>query len=145
MHVKNDFYFISESGDEIADLESEYESESETEYDTSPHHATDTRKQFNLKLVDVFRWLLIFLLTWQIAHCISDAAMNELLESIATTFAVTISSPTALGLSAFPVSLCLAYRYLKVDMDTFVKFVLCPKCLYLYDYNKLYKQIKMAR
>ena len=64
-----------------------------------------------LTLVDVFRWLLIFLLTWQIAHCISDTAINELLESIATPFAVTstmISSPTALGLSAIPVSLYLA-------------------------------------
>ena len=77
--------------------------------------------------MDVFRWLLIFLLTGQmIAHCISDAAMNELLESVATTFAVRSTiSPTALGLSVFPVSLYLAYRYLKVDIDSFVKFVLC--------------------
>ena len=119
-------------------MESEYESESESEEVSSP--IPHDKNLFNF--VDVFRWLLIFLLTWQIAHCISAAAMNELLASIATAFSVTktlVSSSAAMGLSAFPVSLYVAYRYLRVETDTFVKYVLCPKCLSLYDYDHMLK------
>ena len=72
-------------------MESEYESESESESDSEPEDASSfTPHDKNLiNFVDVFRWLLIFLLTWQIAHCISAAAMNELLASIAAAFSVT--------------------------------------------------------
>lgn len=55
-------------------------------------------------------------------------------------FSVTgslISSPVVVGLSTFPASLFLAYKYLKVDTDAFVKYVLCPKCYSLYDYDEI--------
>lgn len=120
-------------------MESEYESESESDSETedvprlAPHDKNFTH---------LFRWLLIFLLSWQIAHCISAVAMNELLTSIATAFSVAktlVSSPAAIGLSAFPVSLFVAYRYLGIERDTFVKYALCPKCLSLYDYDHMLK------
>lgn len=116
------------------ETESEYESDSEPEIlGQSP---PDTQ------FADLFRWLLILILTCHIAHSISGAAINDLLQFIARAFSVTgsiLSSPLGVGLSAFPASLYLAYKYLKIEIDDFQKHVLCPKCYTLYDYGEMLK------
>ena len=90
----------------------------------------------------LFRWLLILILTWHIAHNISGTAINELLQFIAKAFSVTgslVSSPFGMGLSAFPATLYLAYKYLKIELDDFDKYVLCPNCYSLYGYDEMLK------
>ena len=49
------------------------------------------------------------------------------------------SSPVVLGLSTFPATLYLAYKYLKIDSESFTRYVLCPKCYSLYNYNDMLK------
>lgn len=119
-------------------MESEFESDSDTDdSDTEfpENHIEDPPNKFT----DLFCWLLILILSWHIAHNISASAVNELLQFVSTTFSVIgslISSPVMMGLSAFPASLFLAYKYLKVESDAFAKYVICPKCYSLYNYDE---------
>lgn len=121
-------------------MESEYESatDSETELEATPEEFEHN----NNKITDMFRWLLILILTWQIGHCISVAAIGELLQFIAKAFSLAeslLSSPVVIGLSAFPTSIYLAHKYLKIERDNFIKYVLCPKCHTLYNYEEMMK------
>ena len=125
----------NETDSEYSETDSEYESDSEIEF-----KAYQAKESF--KYTDLFRWLLLLILLWHISHCISATAVDEILQFIAKAFSLTenlISSPLALGLSAFPPSLYLAYKYLKIDSNTFTRYVLCPKCYNLYDYNEMLK------
>ena len=114
--------------------ESEYESDSSLEFSARPSQPNEP-----LKFSQLFRWVLILILTWHIAHSISATAINEMLQFLAAAFSVTeglVSCSAAVGLSAFPASLYLAYKFLSVDTDNFSKYVLCPKCHRLYDFTK---------
>ena len=117
------------------ELESEYESDSEPELPDQPENAESVTTPFT----DLFRWLLILILTWHIAHTISGTPINELLQFIARGFSIASSLfclPVGLGLSAFPASLYLAYKYLNIEMDDFHMHVLCPRCYALYNYSE---------
>lgn len=118
-------------------MESEYESatDSETELEATPEEFEHN----NNKITDMFRWLLILILTWQIGHCISVAAIGELLQFIAKAFSLAESLLSSPGLSAFPTSIYLAHKYLKIERDNFIKYVLCPKCHTLYNYEEMMK------
>ena len=118
---------FSECSDD-EDTDSEYESNSEVE--------AMEQQPVGTQYSHLFHWLLILILTWHIAHSISGTAIYELLQFIAKAFSVTgslLSSPFGMDLSAFPASLYLAYKYLKIDLDDFDKYVLCPNCYSLYD------------
>ena len=119
--------------EEETDSDSEYESDSENEF---PEQQMETHQG---KFADLFRWLLILIFTWHIAHDISAAAVDEMLQYISnavSTIESILMSPIAIGLSAFPASLYLGYKYLKLDSD---KYVLCPKCHSLYAYSAMLK------
>ena len=118
-----------------SEYESDYSSESEAESETESNGCSS---QSEIKFSDVFYWLLLLLLTWQISHCISATAIDELLQYITQAFSVMgVLSPSVLiGLSAFPSSLYLAYKYLKIDRDAFSKYVICPKCYSMYNYEQ---------
>lgn len=114
--------------------ESEYESDTESEIEQEA-----LLSEQSTKFTDMFRWLLILILTWQLGHCVSAAAIGELLQFITKAFSVTESlvSPIFIGLSAFPASIYLAHKYLKIDCDNFIKYVLCQKCHTLYNYQEM--------
>lgn len=85
------------------------------------------------------------ILTWHLAHNVSAAALDELLQYISHLFSAAealITSPIAAGLSAFPATLFLAYKFLKIDAENFSRYVLCPKCHSLYDYGEMLKADK---
>lgn len=119
------------------ETDSEYESDSETEV---PDQQTDEPLSF--KFTDLFRWLLILIFMWHIAHNISATAVNEMLQVISTAFSTIesiILSPIAMGISAFPATLYLAYKYLNIDSDQFDRYVLCSKCYTLYNHRDTLK------
>lgn len=118
------------------------EEESEYESDSEPEISNELQAPQPLNFAGVFRWLLILIFTWHIAHNISATAVGEILNYISrtlTTVQALVVSPLAAGLSAFPATLFLAYKYLKIDSETFTRYVLCPKCYTLYDYDKMLK------
>ena len=73
---------------------------------------------------------------------ISALAIGEILQFLSRGFSAieaVISSPVAVGLSAFPATIFLAYKYLKIDTEDIVKHVLCPKCYSLFKYDEMLK------
>lgn len=122
----------TESQEEETDIESEYESDSETECPPTQQSSKP------MKFTDLFRWILMIIIAWHIAHDISALALDALLQLISAI--ESLCSPIALGLSAFPATVYLAYKYLKLDSETFIKHVLCPKCYTLYNYNECLKE-----
>ena len=137
------FFVIADqgTGENVMESDSEFESESEYESDSSlEFSARPSQPKEPLKFSQLFRWVLILILTWHIAHSISATAINEMLQFLAAAFSVTeglVSCSAAVGLSAFPASLYLAYKFLSVDTDNFSKYVLFPKCHRLYDYDEM--------
>lgn len=117
------------------------ETDSEYESDESDSEVPNMLAEEPMKFSDLFRWLLILIFTWQIAHNISANAAAGMLQFISNAFSSieVIVSPVAIGLSAFPASLYLAYKYLKIDSDNFTRHVLCPKCHSLYGYHEVLK------
>jgi hypothetical protein len=94
-----------------------------------------------VKFADLFRWILILFLAWHIAHNISTAALGAILRVLSEAFSSieVLCSPVAVGLSAFPATMYLAYKYLKMNSENYVKHVLCPKCYSLYDHDETLK------
>ena len=131
MMTNNSLHIFTDS-EGVIESESEYESEYESDIALEADPEANSSENNNIIIVDVFRWLLILILTWQIAHCISATAVGKGF--------VCIRKPNVLiGLSAFPASVYVAHKYLNIDCDNFIAYVLCPKCHTLYDYKKMLK------
>ena len=88
----------------------------------------------------IVRWMLIFLCLWSSFCSLSDNALEILLEflravfdSMGTIFPV-IASFTVL----LPRSLRLLRKQLGIDQDQFTKYVVCPKCHQLYNFDDCY-------
>ena len=91
------------------------------------------------KLNSLVFWFVYFLLLWQIAFHISDHGMAWFLRFFVewlNVVGVEISSPELAQLiSIFPGSLHLLRQFLDLERDDFNKFVVCPKCTKLFEYN----------
>ena len=146
---------MTEGGTDEAEHESERESEHESEYetDTETEYESDTgfdpESEFpiqlpingQVKFADLFHWILILFFAWHIAHNVGTVALSAVLQVISKAFSTieVLCSPVAVGLSAFPATIYLAYKYLKIDSENYVKHVLCPKCHCLYNYDEMLK------
>ena len=88
----------------------------------------------------VIRWILLFLCLWSSFCVISDNALEILLEFLRAVFDSMTTIVPAIGSFAvlFPKSLHLLKKQLGIDQDKFIKYVVCPKCNTLYNFDDCY-------
>ena len=93
-----------------------------------------------------------YLMKWQYRYKISDAAITELFKFIeaflwmCTMFGVFTVKNKAVGfLSWIPNSLYKARKLLKLNRDDFDKYVPCPKCDTIYQYDRFYTTNSLGR
>ena len=83
-------------------------------------------------------WLVYFVLVWQYKHHISDNGIEQLLRFMRQLLfcigqIVKEHSDFCLVLAAnLPTTLYSARKFLNIDRDNFVQYVVCPKCTKLY-------------
>ena len=89
----------------------------------------------------IVRWMLLFLCLWASFCSISDNALEILLlflravfDSLATVFPVVAGFATL-----FPQTLHIFRKHLGIDKDKFMKYVVCPKCHSLYNFEDCYR------
>lgn len=112
--------------------------------------------QIRLPSVDVFqtsemhvnakiivRWMLIFLCLWSSFCSLSDNAFDILLAFLRTVFDSmgTIFPLLASFAVIFPKSVHLLRKQLGIDQDKFIKYVVCPKCHSLYNFDDCYETL----
>ena len=82
----------------------------------------------------IIRWILLFLCLWSSFCVISDNALEILLEFLGAVFD-SLATVTA---ASFPKSLNLLKKQFEIDQDEFMKYVVCPKCGTLYNFDDCY-------
>ena len=88
----------------------------------------------------IIRWILLFLCLWSSFCVISDNALEILLEFLRAVFDSLATVIPSIGSFAalFPKSLHLLKKQLGIDKDEFMKYVVCPKCGTLYNFDDCY-------
>ena len=88
----------------------------------------------------IIRWILLFLCLWSSLCVISDNALEILLEFLRAVFDSLATVIPSIGSFAalFPKSLHLLKKQLGIDKDEFMKYVVCPKCGTLYNFDDCY-------
>lgn len=88
----------------------------------------------------IIQWILLFLCLWSSFCVISDNALDILLQFLRAVFDSLATVVPAIGHFAalFPKSLHLFKKQLGIDQDKFVKYVVCPKCHTLYNFDDCY-------
>ena len=89
----------------------------------------------------IIRWILLVLCLWSSFCVISDNAMEILLEFLRAVFDSLATVVPGIGSFAalFPKSLHLLKKQLGIDQDKFIKYVVCPKCDTLYNFDDCYE------
>ncbi|CAH3161327.1 unnamed protein product [Pocillopora meandrina] len=89
----------------------------------------------------IIRWILLVLCLWSSFSVISDNAMEILLEFLRAVFDSLATVVPGIGSFAalFPKSLHLLKKQLGIDQDNFIKYVVCPKCDTLYNFDDCYE------
>ncbi|KXJ06347.1 hypothetical protein AC249_AIPGENE12530 [Exaiptasia diaphana] len=107
------------------------------DHDRSLYH--DVREDHSMQII---KWMMIFLCMWSSYCCISDNAMEILISFIGAVFSSLGSLFPALASVAllFPKSFNLLKQKLGLTKDQFVKFVVCPKCETLYEFDDCYEE-----
>ena len=99
----------------------------------------DNEEEVESTIATTIRWLLLYLLMWAATFGISGNAMDSLINFLHYVFQqLSQYNPFLLAFTAaFPTSLYMVRKYFKLDRDTFIKFVVCPSCHSLYNYEEL--------
>ena len=89
----------------------------------------------------IIRWILLVLCLWSSFCVISDNAMEILLEFLRAAFDSLATVVPGIGSFAalFLKSLHLLKKQLGIDQDKFIKYVVCPKCDTLYNFDDCYE------
>lgn len=117
------------------------ESSSEEEWDESDIDEEEIQHdEINPQAKSFVRWLVALLLAFQAAYAIPYTATHWLFTFLHATFTVLHSvCPTPFiyaVVSLLPCSLYLAWKLVHLHDDDFVRYVVCPKCDSLYDYQE---------
>lgn len=88
----------------------------------------------------IIRWMLIFLCLWSSFCSLSDNALEILLAFLRAVFDSMGSFFPVIASFAvlFPRSVHLLRKQLGIDQDQFIKYVVCPKCHHLYNFDDCY-------
>ncbi|XP_068680399.1 uncharacterized protein [Montipora foliosa] len=92
---------------------------------------------------DVLKEMLIFLCMWSLFCSLSESALeillaflNAVFESIGMIFPLMASSAVL-----FPKSVRLLCKQVGLDKDNFIKYVVCPECHCLYNFDDCYESL----
>ena len=157
--VSNEYNYSSSSepDEEVSESESpsEYTDEDEVVFeDTGFEDVADERCELpepppqlngNQQAKLLLTWFVYFILVWQCKNYVSNNATEQLVKFLQKFFVCigsVIAEHTDCDLIAvlvtnFPATLYSMRRFLNLDRDSFVKFVVCPKCMKLYEMDKV--------
>lgn len=87
------------------------------------------------------QWLVRFLVAWQSQVGLSDRALQMLFTFLSSFFHVLgLILPASVTLAHFfPKSVHAAKKSLHLDQDSFMKYVVCPRCHSLYDFDECFE------
>lgn len=91
----------------------------------------------------IIHWMLIFLCLWSSFCSLSDNAFEMLLVFLRAVFDCmgTIFPLAASFAVPFPKSVHLLRKQLGLEQDKFIKYVVCPKCHNLYNFDDCYEHL----
>lgn len=128
------FFQMSES--DIS--EPEWWNDSDIDDETSIVH-TEVNDASNMVTV-----LVLFILTWQTVFRIANMAVDTLFRFISLFFhylaKVTGSDYVQMAATAMPVTFFSAQKLVGLNRDDFMKYVCCPKCSAIYEYEECISQ-----
>lgn len=124
---------------------SEYDSELQ-ELEDNPNFSVTVDK--NEQCHSLIRWFVVFICMWQTMFTISDVAVTLLLKFLAAFFqlmASLTSTPLFVALAAgMPATMYLMRKYLKSDSESITKYVVCPSCFSLYQFERCFHEDSMG-
>lgn len=91
----------------------------------------------------LINWLLLFICYWWTYCNIADHGIEILLKFFHAFFSVLSEWIPLIVLfgASFPSSLYMLKKYFGLHKDCFQKFVVCPKCNSLYNYDSAYETV----
>jgi len=91
----------------------------------------------------LINWLLLFICYWWTYCNIADRGIEILLKFFHAFFSVLFEQIPWMALfsASFPSSLYMLKKYFGLHKDCFQKFVVCPKCNSLYNYDSAYETV----
>ena len=106
------------------------------EADDDSHHRTT-----------LINWLLIFICYWWTYCNIADRGIELMLQFLHAFFTVLSERLPWMSLfvASFPSSLYLLKKYFGLHKDCFQKFVVCPQCNSLYNYDSAFETVGSKR
>ena len=92
----------------------------------------------------IVRWVLIFLCLWSSFCSLSENALDILLGFLRAVFySMGMVFPVVASFAVlFPRSVHSLRKQLGIDQDKFVKYVVCPKCHQMYNFNDCYETVR---
>lgn len=105
---------------------------------------TDAGSQSRIFLIN---WILLFICYWWSYCNIADRGIELLLQFLHAFFSVISERIPwmSLFLASFPSSLYMLKKHFNLHKDGFQKFVVCPKCNSLYNYNSAFEKVGSQR
>ena len=97
--------------------------------------------------IALINWLLLFICYWWTYCNIADRGIELMIQFLHAFFTVLSERIPwmALFVGSFPSSLYLLKTFFGLHKDCFQKFVVCPKCNSLYNYESTYEKVGNRR
>lgn len=89
------------------------------------------------KIFNLITWLFYFIYLWKCVNVISDNALSTLLHFLYNIFQLMSLQDKLLAaaLHIIPTSVYMLRKFLLVDRDNFVRYIVCPNCTKMYKYD----------
>ena len=135
----NEFVYHERVGPEITEIWNLTEEDIDSDFNLNQHiPSVDVQASRTLgKVKSLVHWLLLFVCLWSSFCSLSDNAMDILLSFLRAFFeAVGSTIPMVTSVAVLiPKSLHLLRKEFGLHEDSFIKFVVCPKCENLYNFD----------
>jgi hypothetical protein len=132
-------------GPEVWDVTEEEVNADLNNENTLPHvNATENNASvIQCKVQAMVRWIIIFFYLWAYHCAVSETAIELLLSFFVAMFDVlgNIFSPLVIFTCSFPKSYHGLKKYLGLETDNFVKYVVCTRCNSVYNFEECHTKI----
>ena len=97
--------------------------------------------------VAIVNWILLFICYWWTYYNIADRGIELMIQFLHALFTVLSERLPWMSffVGSFPSSLYLLKKFFGLHKDCFQKFVVCPKCNSLYNYDSAYETVGSRR
>lgn len=126
----------TEIWNDIQEAEADFE-QSLAEKHVEPTQSVPSNDAQKSKLEVLVLWLMLFLTSWQSQHGITDTALTALIKFMCHFFWLIgmLDNTMSILYNLFPKSHYKIKQILGIDDDDFYKYVVCPKCKSIYNYE----------